>query len=136
MAFSGNVIDDAYLEGVAKTDLNGFGEKELPGMFDTDDYQVLLVADKYQTGFDQPLLHTMYVDKKLSGVKAIQTLSWLNRIYPGREDTFVLDFANDRKTILKAFQEYYEETYRTEPEDPNRLYTLKGEMDAAQVYHQ
>lgn len=136
VAFSGKVIDDAYPEGVTEPELNGFGEKELPGMFDTDEYQVLLVADKYQTGFDQPLLHTMYVDKKLSGVKAVQTLSRLNRTYPGKEDTFVLDFANDREIILEVFQQYYEETYLTEPEDPNRLYTLKGEMDAAQIYYQ
>lgn len=136
VAFSGKVIDDAYPEGVTEPELNGFGEKELPGMFDTDDYQVLLVADKYQTGFDQPLLHTMFVDKKLSGVKAVQTLSRLNRTYPGKDDTFVLDFANDREIILEAFQQYFEETYLTEPEDPNRLYLLKSEMDAVQVYHQ
>jgi len=69
-----------------ESDINGFGEKELPDKFNTMEYQLLLVADKYQTGFDQPLLHTMYVDKKLSGVKAVQTLSRLNRIYPGKED--------------------------------------------------
>lgn len=136
VAFSGKVIDDDYPEGITEPELNGFGEKELPGDFDTDDYQVLLVADKYQTGFDQPLLHTMFVDKKLSGVKAVQTLSRLNRTYPGKDDTFVLDFANDHEIILEAFQQYYEETYLTEPEDPNRLYAIKGEMDAAQIYYQ
>lgn len=136
VAFSGKVIDDAYPEGITEPELNGFGENQLTGMFDTDEYQVLLVADKYQTGFDQPLLHTMFVDKKLSGVKAVQTLSRLNRIYPGKDDTFVLDFANDREIILEAFQQYYEETYLTEPEDPNRLYTLKGTMDANQIYFQ
>ncbi|MDO9097710.1 MAG: type I restriction endonuclease subunit R, partial [Candidatus Methanoperedens sp.] len=83
-----------------ESDINGFGEKELPDKFNTIEYQLLLVADKYQTGFDQPLLHTMYVDKKLSGVKAVQTLSRLNRIYPGKEDTFILDFVNDTQEIL------------------------------------
>lgn len=136
VAFSGTVIDDAYPEGVTEPQLNKFGEKELPGMFDTEEYQVLLVADKYQTGFDQPLLHTMYVDKKLSGVKAVQTLSRLNRTHPGKDDTFILDFANDRETILEAFQQYYELTYLNQLDDPNRLYSLKSEMDATQVYYQ
>lgn len=136
VAFSGKVIDDAYPDGITEPGLNGFSEKELPSIFDTDEYQVLLVADKYQTGFDQPLLHTMFVDKKMSGVKAVQTLSRLNRTYPGKEDTFVLDFANERETILEAFQQYYEEIYLTEPENPNRLYALKNDMDGTQVYHQ
>ena len=135
VAFSGAVIDDAYPEGITEAALNGFGEKELPGKFATDEYQILLVADKYQTGFDQPLLHTMYVDKKLSGVKAVQTLSRLNRTYPGKEDTFVLDFANDREDIVASFQPYYEETYMAETADPNHLYDLKNRLDAALVYH-
>jgi len=97
-----------------ESDINGFGEKELPDKFNTIEYQLLLVADKYQTGFDQPLLHTMYVDKKLSGVKAVQTLSRLNRIYPGKEDTFILDFVNDTQEILDSFQPYYEQTTLTE----------------------
>ncbi|MCF6148428.1 MAG: type I restriction endonuclease subunit R [Candidatus Kuenenia sp.] len=136
VAFSGTVIDDLYPEGVTEAQLNKFGEKELPEKFATNDYQVLLVADKYQYGFDQPLLHTMYVDKKLSGVKAVQTLSRLNRTYPGKEDTFVLDFANDRQTIIDSFQPYYELTAMTETTDPNHLYDLKGKTDAANVYYQ
>ena len=136
VAFSGVVVDDYYPEGVTEAHLNGFGELELPGKFATDDYQVLLVADKYQYGFDQPLLHTMYVDKKLSGVRAVQTLSRLNRTHPGKEDTFVLDFANDRQTIIDSFQPYYELTTVAEPTDPNHLYDLKGRMDAANVYYQ
>ena len=136
VAFSGTVFDDFYPEGVTEPQLNGFGEKELPGRFDTPEYQVLLVADKYQTGFDQPLLHTMYVDKKLSGVKAAQTLSRLNRTHPGKEDTFVLDFANDRETIIASFQPYYELTTMKESTDPNHLYDLKGKMDVANVYYQ
>ena len=136
VAFSGTVIDDLYPEGVTEAHLNKFGEKELPEKFATNEYQVLLVADKYQYGFDQPLLHTMYVDKKLSGVKAVQTLSRLNRTHPGKEDTFVLDFANDRQTIIDSFQPYYELTAMTETTDPNHLYDLKGKTDAANVYYQ
>lgn len=136
VAFSGTVIDDLYPEGITEAQLNKFGEKELPDRFATNEYQVLLVADKYQYGFDQPLLHTMYVDKKLSGVKAVQTLSRLNRTYPGKEDTFVLDFANDRQTIIDSFQPYYELTAMTETTDPNHLYDLKGKTDAANVYYQ
>jgi hypothetical protein len=136
VAFSGSVIDDLYPEGVTEAHLNKFGEKELPEKFATGEYQVLLVADKYQYGFDQPLLHTMYVDKKLSGVRAVQTLSRLNRTYPGKEDTFVLDFANDRQTIIDSFQPYYEMTTMTEITDPNHLFDLKGKTDSAQVYFQ
>ncbi|MBI4688537.1 MAG: type I restriction endonuclease subunit R [Nitrospirae bacterium] len=136
VAFSGTVFDDLFPEGVTESQLNGFGELELPGKFATDEFQVLLVADKYQYGFDQPLLHTMYVDKKLSGVRAVQTLSRLNRTHPGKEDTFVLDFTNDRQTIIDSFQPYYELTTITETTDPNHLYDLKGKMDAANVYYQ
>jgi len=136
VAFSGTVIDDYYPEGKTEAALNGFGEKELPERFATDEYKVLLVADKYQTGFDQPLLHTMYVDKKLSGVKAVQTLSRLNRTHAGKEDTFVLDFVNNREDILKSFQPYYEVTTMNETTDPNHLYDLKNKMDSLGVYHQ
>lgn len=136
VAFSGTLIDDEFPDGITEAQLNKFGEKELPEKFATNEYQVLLVADKYQYGFDQPLLHTMYVDKKLSGVKAVQTLSRLNRTYPGKEDTFVLDFANDRQTIIDSFQPYYEMTTMSETTDPNHLYDLKGKTDSAQVYFQ
>jgi type I restriction enzyme R subunit len=134
VAFSGKVID----EGVEFTEpeMNKFGYNQLPKEFASDDYQVLLVADKYQTGFDQPLLHTMYVDKKLSGVKAVQTLSRLNRTASGKEDTFVLDFVNDRDIILASFQPYYEITTISEPTDPNHLYDLKNKIDEAQVIWQ
>ena len=132
VAFSGAVVDDAYPDGVTEVQLNKFGEKELPDKFASNEYQVLLVADKYQYGFDQPLLHTMYVDKKLSGVKAVQTLSRLNRTHPGKEETFVLDFANDRQTIIDSFQPYYELTTMAETTDPNHLYDLKTKLDAAQ----
>ncbi len=136
VAFSGSVIDDNYPGGVTEPQLTGFGEKELPGIFNNDKYKILIVADKYQTGFDQPLLHTMYVDKKLSGVKAVQTLSRLNRTAPGKEDTFVLDFVNDRNTIFEAFQPYYEKTIVTEEPEPNHLYDLKTKLDEWQIYWQ
>ncbi|HET7153578.1 MAG TPA: DEAD/DEAH box helicase family protein, partial [Candidatus Kapabacteria bacterium] len=136
VAFSGDVYHDLYPDGVTEPHLNGFGEKELPAKFNTEEYRVLLVAEKYQTGFDQPLLHTMYVDKKLAGVKAVQTLSRLNRICPGKEETFILDFANDRQDIIDSFQPYYELTTMTEATDPNHLYDLKNLTDAANVYYQ
>lgn len=116
-----------------EADMNGFGESELPEKFETEEYQLLIVADKYQTGFDQPLLHTMYVDKKFSGVKAVQTLSRLNRICPGKDDTFVLDFVNDEQEILDAFQPYYEQTTLSSTTDPNRLYDLKARLDGFQI---
>jgi len=134
VAFSGKVIDNNAPEGVSEPELTGYSEKELPGVFDREEYKILIVADKYQTGFDQPLLHTMYVDKKLSGVRAVQTLSRLNRMHPGKEDTFVLDFANDRETILSSFQPYYEVTSVTEKTDVNHLYDLKERLDEFQVY--
>ena len=136
VAFSGSLTDDLFPEGITEPQLNKFGEKELPDKFASNAYHVLLVADKYQYGFDQPLLHTMYVDKKLSGVKAVQTLSRLNRTCPGKEDTFVLDFANDRQTIIDSFQPYYEMTMMSDTTDPNHLYDLKGKTDSTQVYFQ
>jgi type I restriction enzyme R subunit len=136
VAFSGKVIDTGYSDGVSEAELNGFKEKELPEKFDTQEYRVLLVANKYQTGFDQPLLHTMYVDKKLSGVLAVQTLSRLNRTAAGKDDTFVLDFVNECDVILNSFQPYYETTTLSETTDPNLLYDLKHKLDASQVYWQ
>lgn len=134
VAFSGKIVDDNFPDGVTEPQLTGFGEKELPRVFAEDEYKILIVADKYQTGFDQPLLHTLYVDKALSGVKAVQTLSRLNRTAPGKEDTFVLDFVNDRQTILDSFQPYYEITTVSEEPEPNHLYDLKAKLDERQVY--
>ena len=136
VAFSGKVVDNDFPEGVSEPALTGFGERELPDIFDKDEYKILIVADKYQTGFDQPLLHTMYVDKKLSGVKAVQTLSRLNRTCPGKDDSFVLDFVNDRETILASFQPYYEITTVVSEPDPNHLYDLKAKLDEKQIYWQ
>ena len=104
--------------------------------FATDEYQVLLVAEKYQTGFDQPLLHTMYVDKRLAGIQAVQTLSRLNRIHPHKEDTFVLDFVNEREEIREAFKQFYEGTEFGEEAQPEQLYQLKFELDASGIYLQ
>lgn len=134
VAFSGKVIDVDVPSGVSEPEMTGYSEKELPTIFGKDEYKILIVADKYQTGFDQPLLHTMYVDKKLSGVRAVQTLSRLNRTCLGKIDTFVLDFANDRQTILDSFQPYYEVTSVTEETDLNHLYDLKARLDQFQVY--
>ena len=134
VAFSGKVADDNFPEGVSESQLTGFGEKELPLKFAEDEYKILIAADKFQTGFDQPLLHTMYVDKALSGVRAVQTLSRLNRTLPGKEDTFILDFVNDRQTILDSFQPYYETTTVTDEPEPNHLYDLKAKLDGQQIY--
>jgi type I restriction enzyme R subunit len=136
VAFSGKVIYDTYPDGITEVQFNKIKESELPQYFGTDQYQVLIVASKYQTGFDQPLLHTMYVDKKLSGVLAVQTLSRLNRTTTGKEDTFVLDFANDTAEILESFQPYYELTTVQENTDPNHLYDLKSTIEQAQVIWQ
>lgn len=111
-------------------------ETELRRAFAGDRYNILIVANKYQTGFDQPLLCAMYVDKRLSGIQAVQTLSRLNRCYPGKEETFVLDFVNEREEILESFQIYYEGTTVAEKVDPQRLHELQVELDEAQVYHQ
>ncbi|MHC5596660.1 MAG: type I restriction endonuclease subunit R [Nostoc sp.] len=132
VAFTAFTDRETYIE-YTESDINGFGEKELPEKFETVEYQLLIVADKYQTGFDQPLLHTMYVDKKLSGVKAVQTLSRLNRTCPGKEDTFVLDFANNEQEIIDAFQPYYEQTTLIATTDPNRLYDLKNRLESYQI---
>jgi type I restriction enzyme R subunit len=133
VAFSGKVVYENAIEGVSEAELNGFSERELPKKFASDEYQLLLVADKYQTGFDQPLLHTMYVDKKLSGVKAVQTLSRLNRMCAGKEDTFILDFVNETQDILDSFQPYFELTSIRENSDPNHLYDLKAELGKSNV---
>jgi type I restriction enzyme R subunit len=136
VAFSGTVQDDR-LADVTFTEEgmnHGIREKELPEKFATQEYQVLLVAEKYQTGFDQPLLHTMYVDKRLAGMQAVQTLSRLNRIHPLKEDTFVLDFVNDREEIREAFKTYYEGAEMGEEVDPAHMYQIKGELDASGVY--
>lgn len=138
VAFSGEVNDGGtpYTEeGMNKTK-NGetIKEKSLPEAFHTDDYGILVVAEKYQTGFDEPLLHTMFVDKKLSGVKAVQTLSRLNRTTRGKLDTFVLDFVNSAEDIKASFEPFYEETVLLEETDPNVVYDMKNTLDGFRVY--
>lgn len=142
VAFSGTVKDPdtgiEYTEPGMNIDVvNGkpIGEAHLPDRFDSPDYQILLVANKYQTGFDQPLLHTMYVDKRLDNVQAVQTLSRLNRMIPGKDAPFVLDFVNEAEDIYRAFKPYYDATSLQETADPAMLEELKHELDQFQVYH-
>jgi len=119
---------------VTEASLNGFPSSKIEEKIEENPYRFLIVADKFQTGYDQPLLHTMYVDKPLSGIKAVQTLSRLNRAHPQKYDTFVLDFMNDVDTIQKAFADYYRTTILSEETDPNKLHDLKTALDGAQVY--
>lgn len=132
VAFSGE-HEDAGRQ-VTEATLNGFPSGLIPATFKRDPYRFLICADKFQTGYDEPLLHTMYVDKVLSGIKAVQTLSRLNRSYPGKRDTFVLDFANDADTIRASFEDYYRTTILSDETDPNKLHDLKGALDGLQVY--
>jgi type I restriction enzyme R subunit len=134
VAFSGTVYDpDVPNSEYTEYLLNHIKSTSIPEEF-AKSYQVLIVAEKYQTGFDQPLLHTMYVDKKLNGIAAVQTLSRLNRIHPDKEDTFVLDFVNDAEDIQEAFRPYFEETTSV-PTDPNILYNLQQRIMAAGILH-
>ncbi|TNJ35932.1 type I restriction endonuclease subunit R [Prosthecochloris vibrioformis] len=142
VAFSGTVRDPEtgreYTEPGMNTDVvsgKSISEKQLPERFASPDYQVLLVANKYQTGFDQPLLMAMYVDKRLDGVQAVQTLSRLNRMVQGKENPFVLDFVNEAENIYSAFKPYFDATSLQENSDPAQLEKLKHELDAFQLYH-
>lgn len=142
VAFSGTVRDPDIKAEFTEPKMNidvvsgaNISEKQLPDRFASPDYQVLLVANKYQTGFDQPLLYAMYVDKRLDGVQAVQTLSRLNRMIPGKENPFVLDFVNEAEDIYKAFKPYYDATSLQESSDPQQLESIKHELDLQQVYH-
>ena len=128
VAFSG----DLELEGETYTerDLNGFSETQLPRRFDGDDYQILIVAEKYQTGFDQPKLCAMYVDRKLAGLQAVQTLSRLNRTMARKTRTFILDFQNTIEEIQDAFRPFFEVTELEENSDPNQIYELEARIKA------
>jgi type I restriction enzyme R subunit len=124
VAFSGSLKENGI--EYKETSMNdGISQNQLPSEFDKDESRVLIVANKYQTGFDQPRLHTMYVDKKLSGVKAVQTLSRLNRIYPGKEDTFILDFVNEPDEIKEAFLPFYRVSKLDNDIDPNEIYSVQ-----------
>lgn len=126
VAFSGTVKDGG--SDFTEAGMNGIPETQTAETFKQDEFRVLVVANKFQTGFDQPLLHTMYVDKKLGGVNAVQTLSRLNRTCPGKEETAVIDFANTSEEIQKAFEPYYDRTLLSEGTDPNLLYDLQGQL--------
>ncbi|MDO6856407.1 type I restriction endonuclease [Mesomycoplasma ovipneumoniae] len=132
VAFSGEKEYNGKI--VTETSLNGFSDKETPEKFKQDKYKFLIVADKYQTGYDEPLLHTMYVDKVLNDVKAVQTLSRLNRSAKYKIDTCVIDFANEPEHISDAFQPYYKETKLERETDPNKLNNLLSMLDAKYVY--
>ena len=132
VAFSG---DHEYGEAkVNEATLNGFPSSKIAERFREEPYRFLVCADKFQTGYDEPLLHTMYVDKTLSGIKAVQTLSRLNRAHPKKHDVFVLDFLNDAETIRAAFDDFYRSTILADETDPNKLHDLQAELDGAQVY--
>ena len=119
---------------VSEASLNGLPSARIAERFPEDPYRFLVCADKFQTGYDEPLLHTMYVDKTLTGIKAVQTLSRLNRAHPKKHDVFVLDFLNDANTIREAFADYYRATILADETDPNKLHDLQADLDRAQVY--
>jgi type I restriction enzyme R subunit len=132
VAFSGT--PEFKGQGVSEASLNDFPSREIADKIQEHPYRFLVCADKFQTGYDEPLLHTMYVDKPLAGVKAVQTLSRLNRAHPQKHDVAVLDFMNSTDVIEQAFAPYYRTTILAEETDPNKLHDLKGELDAYQVY--
>lgn len=134
VAFSGDYQDGG--RKVNEATLNGFPSAQIEKKFQQEPYRFLIVADKFQTGYDEPLLHTMYVDKPLAGIKAVQTLSRLNRAHPQKKDAFVLDFVNNADTIKGAFADYYCTTLLSEETDPNKLHDLRANLDGYQVYAQ
>ena len=136
IAFSGRHKDKATNSELTSEGLNGFSDSLITEKFKEDEYRILVVADMFQIGFDEPLLHTMYVDKPLSGIMAVQTLSRLNRPCPGKNDTFVLDFANDPGVIKDAFSKFYTTTMLEGESDPNKLNEHMSAMDKLQVYTQ
>lgn len=132
VAFSGE--PEFQGEKVSETSLNGFPGSDIADRIQEDPHRFLICADKFQTGYDEPLLHTMYVDKPLSGIKAVQTLSRLNRAHPQKRDVFVLDFQDNAEAVLAAFSDYYRTTLLSEETDPNKLHDLRRELDDADVY--
>lgn len=138
VAFSGEVNDsesgpEPFTENSKQLNQNLKG-RDIREAFDTDEYHILLVANKFQTGFDQPLLCGMYIDKRLAGIQAVQTLSRLNRAYPGKDTTYILDFANDTEDILSAFKTYYKTAVLENITDPNLVYDLRTKLDSAGFY--
>lgn len=134
VAFSGEFRNEGQQTTVTSVGLNGFPDAEIPKKFKKDPYRILVVADMFQTGFDEPLLQTMYVDKPLSDIAAVQTLSRLNRACPGKSEVYVLDFFNDAGVIQAAFEKYYRTTILSGETDPNKLYDLIARMEQHQVY--
>ena len=134
VAFSGEHKYHGQDPALTSAGLNGFPDTKIPKTFKKDPYRILVVADMFQTGFDEPLLHTMYVDKILTDIKAVQTLSRLNRCHPKKHDTFVLDFANKPEDIQASFSRYYRTTILSGETDPNKLYDLVDKMEKLQVY--
>lgn len=134
VAYSGEYKLESEAQPLPCAARNGFPDAAIPKNFKSDPYRILIVADMFQTGFDEPLLHTMYVDKTLYDIKAVQTLSRLNRAHPQKYDTFVLDFANKTQIIEEAFARYYKTTILSSETDPNRLYDLIQLMEKYQVY--
>lgn len=132
MAFSGSKEWNG--KQVTEADINGFPSKDIEDNMGEDPYRILVVADKFQTGYDQPLLHSMYVDKELSDVAAVQTLSRLNRCHPLKRDTFVLDFYNDTDKIQKSFQRFYKTTILSDEADPNKLNDQTDEIEKYNIY--
>ena len=132
IAFSGEKVYNG--KKLTEAIMNGFPSSDITDKIQEDPYRFLIVADKYQTGYDEPLMHTMYVDKTLSDIKAVQTLSRLNRSHPKKTDTFVLDFMNDPENIIKAFSTYYKTTILSDKTDPNRLNDLQTDLENAQVF--
>ena len=128
VAFSGDLQLDGVGEVWTEAKANGFAETELRKQFDTDEYQLLVVAEKYQTGFDQPKLAAMYVDRRLSGLQAVQTLARLNRRHPAKKTTHVLDFQNSMEDIREAFMPFYETTTLEERTDLNQIYDLESRV--------
>ena len=134
IAFSGEKQLDKDAAAVTSAGLNGFPDAAIPKTFKKDPYRFLIVADMFQTGYDEPLLHTMYVDKQLYDIEAVQTLSRLNRACPKKYDTFVLDFFNDPNDIIESFSRYYKTTLLSGETDPNKLYDLIADMESYQVF--
>ena len=134
VAFSGEHKYQGQEPALTSAAMNGFPDAKIPATFKTDPYRLLIVADMFQTGFDEPLLHTMYVDKMLYDIRAVQTLSRLNRCHPQKHDTFVLDFYNKPAMIEEAFSRYYRTTLLSGETDPNKLYDLIATMEDYQVY--
>lgn len=134
IAFSGEHTPSGQEQALTSAAMNGFPDTKIPQEFKKDPYRILIVADMYQTGFDEPLLQTMYVDKPLFGVAAVQTLSRLNRAYPGKDEVYVLDFANKTSMIEEAFSKFYRTTILSGEADPNKLYDLINIMEEYQVY--